>query len=112
MLGGVKEFGAWEKPVKANAGQLPQPDQHAPRFVAQGHGTGREALQTYQRLYAPLPVVEQGIPTFVGAAEIRGDEGACEAFGVSSQAGAAMDRSGDIQIDSQKLPPYSGDSGT
>jgi hypothetical protein len=100
MLGGMEKLGSREKPVEANAGQLTQPDQHAPRLVTQGHGTGRQALQSHQRLYATLPVVEKGITTRIG-----GDKGAREAFGVPPQPGAAMDRSGDIQVDSQRLPP-------
>ena len=101
----MKELGSWEKPVKANAGQLTQPNQHAPGLVAQSHGTDWQALQARQRFYAALPVVEQSIPTLIGPIGIGGDEGTCEAFAVPPQTGTAMDRSGDIQVDSQRLPP-------
>ena len=94
MLSRVKELRAGQQAIESEAGQLPQPDQQAPGFVAQGDRAAGQMFQADRRSNAPLAIVEQHMPV-----RLDSDERAGQAFGVTAQPGALVDGSGDIDGD-------------
>jgi len=101
VLRGVEQFGPRQQPVEVQPRQLPQPDCHAPRFVARTDRAARHVLQTSRRLAALDPVVEQPkAPRLVAHQRLR------QAAGIAPDPRFGMHRRRDVNID--RHPPLSG----
>ena len=94
VFGCVIQLDAGQQAIERRPSQLSKPDGHTPRLVAERNSTSPKSFQSGDGLNAFFRVVEEA----QAIAEKR-HEGARQAFRVATQARAAMDGGGEIEVD-------------